>query len=324
MGMRKKEILSENGVRVYQKQSFSFGQKMAIAGSAVLVIAMLIGGFFALRWKNAREEAERLASVPEEPDYINQIGTLLPTIHSFTFSGSISGFPLPELLPAAAKVMTANYVEYYIDGMVNTNETQIRLYGMTEEGGREYLTTFIYNDDGGYMDVAEYYKYYPDLLEIQDVHGVYLANMEQAANIDIPNSDFTDRDYFMSFLNLVMQNIRASRDTKYATDTSKENSYSVQFSPSVFNGKYENTVIAKMFLSSAEPVLSSVVYNGDKGKHEISIAFQQGESVCSLILNESTEKYDNTMVYSVSQDVLNAALDTMQAMYMDTQKPEEK
>ena len=314
MGMRKSEILATDGVRVYHKQGLSRTQKWTIVGFSVLFLVLISLGLYAVHWKNMKEEAEALANAPEPPSYINQMEVLLSAIHSFTFTGTLSDVPLGEYLNEIALPMTQPYTEFYVDGLVSTNEISVNLYGTEENGEHTYLTCFIYNENGGYMEVGDYYRFYPDLKNLNDYTLVYQTGMDQATYIEIPNSAFTDRDYLEEYLLEMISNIRESADTRLATDTSKENSYSIQFSPGIFNQENPN-LFTKICCSTNDLILSSVAFTDANDKHLIDVAFQQGNRVISLHLEERTEKYDNTMVYAVAPETLTRTISQMRTLY---------
>ena len=307
MGMRRKDILPEEGARVYQPQSLSLGQKLTIIGAVLLVIGLAVGGVAALKWKDAKEEAERLANLPDEPDYINQVSPLIDDMYCYRLAATLTGFPYKEFLPEACNVLTEAYTDFYIEGYVDVNETGYTLYGIDEEGERKYLTSFIFNSSGGYMDVGEYYSFFPDTNDVKDKELIFSQNMQQARYIDIPNSAFTDRDYLNEYLMSVFTAVKDSKDSLYASDVTKQNSYSLRFTPSVFEGLPDNT-ITKMFTQSDEEILSSISFTGDVGTCVIDAAFQQGSGIVNITILENTEKHEDSLVYSVPKDVLDNAV----------------
>lgn len=314
MGMRRKEILPEEGARVYQPQKMSAKQKLAIAGAILLIIGLAIGGAAAIRWKEGREEAERLANAPEAPNYINQLVPLVDDIYCYKFTASISNMPFAEFLPEACGVFTGAYTDYYIEGYVDVNETGYSLYGVGSEGEREYLTSFIFNGSGGYMDVGAYYEFFPEVSDVKDRELVFSQAMQQAKYIDVPNSAFTDRDYMNGFIIEILSAVKENKGTEYAEDVTKENSYSLRFSPSVFKA-YPDYAISKMFLGSPEEILSSMEFSGGVGECKIDMAFQQGGGIINLSIAENTEKHEDSLVYAVSKETLDNAVIQLRALH---------
>lgn len=307
MSMRKKEILPEEGARVYQKQGLSKGQKIKIAAIIVLFIMIITGGLFAYKLKLEREEAEIIANAPEQPTYINQLSPIFKNMYGYKFSATIDGLPYKEFLPEACGVLTANYNKFYIEGYVDVNEVGYTLTGIDEQGNMAPLTSFIFNSNGGYMDVSNYYSYYPDIADLDNLESQFYDKMQGAKYISIPNSAFTDRDYFTDFIVSIFAKAKESADTEYAVDVTKENSYSLRFSPSVFTD-YPDVTISKMFMQSSDMILSSVEYSGEPGYYEISAAFQQGDNILNIDIKECKDKKDDSLIYSVSKETLDSTM----------------